>query len=80
MSDDKWVGCGISTIWGLREDHPFKDACKLHDDLYSDNKGLSKKAVDLLFLREMQKVATTPWLKFQARLFYGLARAWRMVR
>lgn len=75
---DKWRGCGISSIWGLPEEHPFVDACNRHDDFYDDDKGLSPKTIDLIFLRDMQKIANTPWLRFQARLFYGLARLWRL--
>jgi hypothetical protein len=75
---DKWKGCGISTIWGLRENHPFQNACLNHDAYYDDPKGLTPKQIDLVFLRQMQSVADTPWLRFQARLFYRLARLWRL--
>ena len=75
---DKWKGCGISTIWGLKEDHPFNEACLKHDAFYDDDQGLPPERIDRIFLHEMLDVATTPWLKLQARLFYGFARLWRL--
>lgn len=76
--EEKWIGCGVSYFFGLREDHPFNDACVKHDRFYDDDKGLSPKTIDLIFLRDMQQIANTPWLRFQARLFYSLARLWRL--
>lgn len=82
MKHDKWTGCGISKIWGLRDDHPFKSACAWHDK-EADKPGGITANDDKLFKDMMLATAsrfrgtTRAWLKAQARLFYLLAVTWR---
>jgi|DEB0MinimDraft_10_1074344.scaffolds.fasta_scaffold37715_3 hypothetical protein len=83
MGDNK-IRCGYRWFatdkifkW-LGTTDPMLPACTLHDALYDNAGSLTRKQVDDLFLRRMLVEATTvnsSWMKAQAYVYYGLARA-----
>lgn len=79
MAEDKYDGCGVSTIWATSEKDPFFEACKIHDSFYSKGSPaqslMTRKEADKILLNNMLKVANTPILKAKAYLFYGIVRA-----
>lgn len=79
------IGCGISWLWILPENHPFMPYCEWHDLQYDyQREGAishkSSKWVDAEFLRGILSLSPTKVLKAQAYLFYGLARLWGMFK
>ena len=81
---DKKIRCGyrwfasdkIFRLFGKQD--PMYPACRLHDGLYDNPGMLTRKQVDDLFYRRMLVEAdhkNSSWLKLQAYVYYGLARA-----
>ena len=81
-------GCGISWLWMLRDDHPFKAVCDFHDDIHGKIDEDDKFTVEEVKMLEEADLATfEAWKliakirssrlnKFQAYLFYPIIRAW----
>ena len=77
--DDDECGCGISTVWMLRSDHPFITACKWHDIEYDKQaagiQDLTRKEVDSWFYDKMLYIAKRRfWLNVQAFMLYRIVR------
>lgn len=83
-----WEGLGIDWLWGLPESHPFHDAAIEHDRAYDKRRaGLisdeTSSLVDTAFLVHCLQIADALdsfYYKIQAYFFYGLARAWGVLR
>lgn len=81
LPEDKNIRCGYGPF-SLRRGHPFEPACKTHDDVFAaKDKGqptISRNLADTNLLRDMLAIAkerNSAWLKVQAYIYYGLARA-----
>jgi hypothetical protein len=83
--DDPCRRCGymwLSTDWvfGLfGKKDPMREACRLHDDLFADPAGLTRKEVDDMFYRAMTvliKEKGDKWyLYIQRDVYYGIVRS-----
>lgn len=84
MSEPK--GIGYSKLWMLPDSHPFYAAACWHDQQYDLRKAgklkqRSSRQADLGFYRRCQSAALgDKSLLLQAKLFYGIVRAWGFIR
>lgn len=88
MAIDPKNGIGISWLWMLPPTHPFQAAGLWHDAQYIAReqgklKDTDSRRVDKVFYNWCMDIArekNSLWLKSQAKLFYGLTRAWGSVK
>lgn len=93
MKRSKRPGLGIDWLWQLRDGsdpdypaHPFQVAAVFHDQQYDrriagELLDETSEATDRQFYAMMRKLAgDSRWLKFQAWLFYSLARTYGRFR
>lgn len=84
LPNDPKSRCGYfwaSTDWmfGLfGKQDPLKRACNLHDELFDDPQGLSRKQIDQAFhdaMRAIWERHDRPWLMWvQMKIYYAVAR------